>query len=252
MSEIAWHGSVHRLEAAIAHLRCALAVENVRISARRLLEIYKANFDPNQPRVAAGSPEGGQWTSEGGLAPVRLASSDRKPFGRAGRIGIVLDAARRLIDAFRENNQLRDFFGEDVGTVAVTSLDDKYVYGFNSGITEYSGQYTDSDGAAADELRSRMLAKYPEEMATRNIGAMPNNALYHAEATVLLRAARENGGSLSGKNLVVVVDKPVCLSCQTLLPLVGMELGNPTVTFVDPYGEISIMRNGSWSKESGE
>jgi hypothetical protein len=27
---------------------------------------YKANFNPDQPRVPAGNPDGGQWTSEGG------------------------------------------------------------------------------------------------------------------------------------------------------------------------------------------
>jgi hypothetical protein len=27
---------------------------------------YKANFNPDQPRVPAGNPDGGQWTSDGG------------------------------------------------------------------------------------------------------------------------------------------------------------------------------------------
>lgn len=97
-----------------------------------------------------------------------------------------------------------------------------------------------------------MLEKYPEDMATRNIGWKPNDALYHAETTVLLRAARENGGSLAGKNLIVVVDKALCWSCETVLPFVGLELGNPTVTFVDPYGKILTMRDGSWVEESGK
>jgi hypothetical protein len=246
MSEIAWHASVYRLEAAIVRLRGALAVENVRTKARRFLEIYKANFDPNQPRVPAGSSEGGQWTSEGGADAVRLAASDKTPRVRAGRVGIVLDAARQLIDTFRDDNYLRDLLGEDVGTVAVTSLDDQYLYGFNSGISEYSGQYTDRDGNAADELRGRMLEKYPRVMAIGNVGAKPNDALYHAEATVLLRAARENGGSLAEKNLIVVVDKPLCRSCRRLLPLVGIELGNPTVTFVSPKGSSRTMRDGKW------
>jgi hypothetical protein len=251
MTEMVWRSGPDRLGAAIARLRQALAAERVLRAGRSFLEACKA-YDPNQPRVPAGSPEGGQWTSEGRPAAVRLASSERTPRLRAGRIGVVLDVARRLIDAFRKENRLRDLFGEDVGTVAVTSLDDRYVYGFNSGISEYSGQYTDRDAAAADELRGRMLAKYPGEMATGNIGAMPNNALYHAETTVLLRAARENGGSLSGKSLIVVVDKPVCRSCQALLPLVGMELGNPTVTFLSPKGSARTMRDGKWIARSGE
>jgi hypothetical protein len=91
-----------------------------------------------------------------------------------------------------------------------------------------------------------MLEKYPKVLATRNIGSKPNNALYHAETTVLLRAARENGGTLSGNNLVVIVDRRLCSSCEVLLPYVGRELGNPTVTFVDKIGRSRTMKDGRW------
>lgn len=45
---------------------------------------FKANFDPSQPRVPAGNPDGGQWTSEGGggLGDLRVisdANDDWKP-----------------------------------------------------------------------------------------------------------------------------------------------------------------------------
>jgi hypothetical protein len=33
-----------------------------------------------------------------------------------------------------------------------------------------------------------------------------------------------------------------------LLPYIGLELGNPTVTFVDPDGSSRTMRDGSWMK----
>ncbi len=32
----------------------------------RWVEVAKTNFDPNQPRVPAGNPRGGQWTGGGG------------------------------------------------------------------------------------------------------------------------------------------------------------------------------------------
>jgi hypothetical protein len=32
--------------------------------------LRKANFDPDEPRVPAGNPDGGQWTSGGGAAPI--------------------------------------------------------------------------------------------------------------------------------------------------------------------------------------
>ena len=75
---------------------------------------------------------------------------------------------------------------------------------------------------------------------------MPNNAIYHAETTALLRAASENGGSLKGQELVVTVDKPMCKDCRTVLPYVGIELDNPTVTFVGLNGEHRTMRDGRW------
>jgi hypothetical protein len=84
-------------------------------------------------------------------------------------------------------------------------------------------------------------------MDRQNIGRMPNDALYHAEATFLLRAARENGGSLAGRELTVVSDRPMCSSCQTVLPYLGLRLGNPSVTFVTPTGHRSLI-NGSWQR----
>jgi hypothetical protein len=93
-----------------------------------------------------------------------------------------------------------------------------------------------------------MLWKYPDIMSTGNIGNMPNNALYHAEATVLLRAARENRGTLSGKSIEVTVDRRICPSCDEVLPYIGLELGNPEVTFFDPFGNVRTMRDGVWIK----
>src|SRR5581483_6598811 len=38
----------------------------VEAKLRDLERAVKAGFDPNQPRVPAGNPDGGQWTSTGG------------------------------------------------------------------------------------------------------------------------------------------------------------------------------------------
>jgi hypothetical protein len=89
-------------------------------------------------------------------------------------------------------------------------------------------------------------------LSAKNIGLMPNNALFHAETTVLLRAARQSGGSLAGRTLTVFGDTRMCSNCEYVLPCVGLELGNPTVTFVDPDGSIRMMRDGSWAKQEGK
>lgn len=39
-----------------------------RIARDAVAELHKVGVDPNQPRVPAGNPDGGQWTSEGGNA----------------------------------------------------------------------------------------------------------------------------------------------------------------------------------------
>jgi tRNA(Arg) A34 adenosine deaminase TadA len=83
-------------------------------------------------------------------------------------------------------------------------------------------------------------------MTLDNIGHHPNDALFHAETTVLLRAASKNGGNLAGLTLEVFVEKAPCPNCMKVLPYVGLELGNPTVTFVSANGERVTMRNGKW------
>lgn len=37
-------------------------------------------------------------------------------------------------------------------------------------------------------------------------------------------------------------------SCDKILPLVGLQLGDPTVTFVGPSGATKTMRGGAWIK----
>jgi len=77
----------------------AAALANLAFMRREVAGLRRAlalKFDPNQPRVPAGSPEGGQWVREGGggrpsaegAPPVRFAQSD----------GALLRSARRSRD----------------------------------------------------------------------------------------------------------------------------------------------------------
>jgi len=90
------------------------------------------------------------------------------------------------------------------------------------------------------------LDKYPDLMKQDNIGERPNDAVFHAETTVLLRAARENGGTLANQTLEVHADRAMCRSCRKVLPYIGLELGNRVVTFVDRSGRTQTMKNGNW------
>jgi len=124
-------------------------------------------------------------------------------------------------------------------------MDEKDIFGSNSG----SPTYDDADRKAARTMRDTLMAKYPDVMSTGNLGQTPNNALTHAEANVLLRAAEVNGGTLAGRSLDIYVDRPFCGNCLSVIPLVGLELGNPTLTYVDPKRIYSIS-NGKITSRS--
>jgi hypothetical protein len=204
------------------------------------IEQHKA-YNPNQPRVPAGNSDGGQWTN-GGEGRIRLASADKPQLGAGTLAVIASEVARRVIEVYRSENGLKDLFGRNQGTVAFTTINGSNVFGSNSN----SPTYTTTDRGAAERLRDILMEKYPEVMDAGNVGGMPKNALFHAETTVLLRAARANHGTLEGQTLEVRVDNAMCNNCRRILPYVGLELGNPTVTFLGPKGRIHRMRNGSW------
>lgn len=66
LAQIAEENHVHR-RSELAALRrdFELLAESFREICRGLC---KAGYDPNEPRVPAGRPDGGQWTKEGGSA----------------------------------------------------------------------------------------------------------------------------------------------------------------------------------------
>jgi hypothetical protein len=128
------------------------------------------------------------------------------------------------------------------GTVAYLVVDGQVVFGANSNALGY----TAGDEAMARDMRARLIERRPDIMATGNIGHRPNDALFHAEANALLRAAEPYGGSLAGRTIEMWVDRELCRSCEAVLPPLGAELGNPTVRVIDGTGELWIMRDGTW------
>jgi hypothetical protein len=67
-----------------------------------------------------------------------------------------------------------------------------------------------------------------------------------------LRVAKGNGGTLIGQTIEVHVDREMCNSCKLVLPKLGMELGDPRVTFVDRSGARRTMQNGRWLLGRGD
>jgi len=229
---------------------------------RNLQRAVKANFNPNQPRVPRGNPDGGEWNGTGGsggrtrVAQMprggRRIGSDaegtaaeealrvveeaqaREAIGRVREIDpswkpsdsltdpnsaagpierargqrqeaedrlieLAKQPAEDLMDAYRRQQGL-DLFGEPIWsrerhTVALCKVGDKPFIGVNSD----APTYTTSDEFEARRLRHALTKSYQGLMATDNVGQMPNDALFHAETTYLLRAARAHGGTLKVK-----------------------------------------------------
>ena len=72
--------------------------------------------------------------------------------------------------------------------------------------------------------------------------------------TRLLRIAKElrkRGRTIAGRVLEIYVDHDVCdYTCRKILPRIGLELGNPMVTFVSTEtGQRRTMWNGEWDKD---
>ena len=58
------------------------------------------------------------------------------------------------------------------------------------GVNSRSPAYTEADERAAHLARDILIRRHPDVMERGNVGRFPNDALFHAEATVLFRAAR--------------------------------------------------------------
>jgi len=243
-----------RLDQAIARTESAVA----------RVRQYEPTWKPTQQEITASpagiqaaidSAEGRAKEAEARLDQLRLGigGNSRLQPSSTGTSSAPLSTGRYFdaqawINTYRAVQNTPDMFGQstwpaDKGTVAVARIDGLPVFGVNSGAPGYDG----IDRADANSWRARLLAKYPELMDRENIGWTPNNSFYHAESNLLLRAARENDGTLTGRNIEVHTDRDMCdTSCPFVLPKLGLELGNPTVSFVGPNGLIRIMQNGRW------
>jgi len=237
------------------------AVANLRADAaiRRVQEIdptwrpQPSLTDPNSIEGQIRRAEGEAREAEarlGDLARARFGDNHGPPLDaaspRAGT-GTPSSLPPETIGSFRTITGMPDIGAgparaKSDGTVAYLEVDGQTVFGVNSN----APGYTVRDEAMARDMRARLIERYPDIMNTGRVSYKPNDALLHAEANGLLRAAEPYGGSLAGRTIEMRVDRELCWSCRRALPSLGAEIGNPTVRIIDGTGAIWIMRDGTW------
>ena len=94
-SDASWQTSAH-----LRRIRSLLLARVVETKLYALERALKANFDPNQPRVAAGNSDGGQWTTEA------AGAEGKHPTDASPRCLVVVDAA----GAATPKRRLRNWF----------------------------------------------------------------------------------------------------------------------------------------------
>jgi hypothetical protein len=215
-------------------------------------QLTMANIDANNAiaRVKEIEPD---WTPRSSAYAASFGGAIRKANdlvleAEARLIRHGRQTQRGLIDIYRRQRRDPDLLGFDrfdreKSVVGYGMFDGLPVFGVNSDAPPYER----SDRSAAQSLRSVLIEAYPDSMQREHIGRKPNDAVFHAETTVLLRMARANGGTLRGRDLTIYVERAPCRSCDVVLPLLSRQLGNPTITFVDlSTGEKAVIRNGDW------
>jgi hypothetical protein len=244
-------GQQSRLDQAIARSENALTQ----------IRQYDPDWQPREQSLTRPGSVDGAIARLEARAPEAETRPDQLRTGIGGNRGPSLDPSPRgaplsprvfdggaWIDAYRTINNAPDLFGrpswpQDKGTVAVGKIDGQVYFGVNSDAPGYSG----TDWNRARMTRDDLIQKYPDTMERTNIGWAPNDALFHAESTILLRAAKDNGGSLANRSMEIYVDREVCSSCGKALTKLGLELGNPYVVYVERDTRLRHeMWNGEW------
>jgi hypothetical protein len=79
--------------AALPHRLALLDIET-----KHLIAAHQSHYNPNQPRVPGGHPDGGQWTSGGAGAGTRIAAGEGRG-GKGGWFRAIVDLAMAIIEA---------------------------------------------------------------------------------------------------------------------------------------------------------
>jgi hypothetical protein len=130
-----------RAASALLHrVRWFLHAHLLETKLRDLRRAVKASFDPNQPRVPAGNPDGGEWTDGGGGSGsglVQVAQNDpsdrltdvpeERPASAKLRNAVVKMVARHVSSFLLLNEELRGSVGHVLNLFEVASWVHEFV-----------------------------------------------------------------------------------------------------------------------------
>jgi len=86
----------------------AIALATLELKLYNFVQALERRYAPDQPRVPAGNPDGGQWTSGGNLGALPDALSGRKP------TSVVRVAAKKPDIKFVDHLQKKYGFDDDM------------------------------------------------------------------------------------------------------------------------------------------
>jgi hypothetical protein len=161
---------------ATAGQNARLAAAELRaISAIRRVREIEANWEPRVASLTA------PRSIEGAISHIEA----RAPAAEARLRELARQPHDRLLEAYRRSNAPPDFFAgpwsREQHTVAVATPGEGQIF---FGTNSRAPTYTDRDFSVARRTEKAMINRFPEVMFPR-AGKWPNNAVNHAESTIL-------------------------------------------------------------------
>jgi hypothetical protein len=92
------------LTLSLRRMSSLIHASNVEAKLEELARVVETKYDPNQPRVPAGNPDGGQWTETGAGSATNSTTKEES---------LILSGLRRISSGLEDlcgNQYMRDVF----------------------------------------------------------------------------------------------------------------------------------------------
>ena len=130
----------------------------------------KAGFKPDQPRVPAGNPDGGQWTGGGGGGGVSRAAAERKPGAESPTRGGHHFVNKGLYEKLPLRPETRKVFQDGVtGRLNAGPHGNSRAHtAYNKAVAEHFDRFTKENNIRFDEMMPDQAQKFLDEIKRSN------------------------------------------------------------------------------------